>query len=130
MPVPSNDDRSINSVFSQNVARCVDLHISTRHLLMNTWNTQNTAAIQVIRMRRKPQHMERAAGGAHDAGLQPSDTTEPARLEGMQGGIVVPLCFGHPVHLLGVLSWRATAESPKTRSCAYIYQSGTRPASL
>ena len=32
-----------------------------------------------------PQNMERAAGGTHDAGIQPSDTTEPAGLGGMQG---------------------------------------------
>ena len=56
-----------------------------------------------------PQHMERAAGGARDAGLQPSDATEPAGLGGMQGGIVVPLCVGHPVHVHGALSRSATA---------------------
>ena len=52
-----------------------------------------TAAIQVIwrRRRKKPQFAERAAGGTHDAGLQPSDATELAGLGGMQGGIVVPL---------------------------------------
>ena len=35
---------------------------------------------------------------AHDARLQPSDTTEPAGLGGTQGGIVVPLRVGHCVH--------------------------------
>ena len=42
--------------------------------------------------------MECAAGDAHDAVLQPSDTTELAGLGGVQGGIVVPFCVGHPVH--------------------------------
>ena len=46
----------------------------------------------------KPQHMERTAGSANDAKLQPSDTTGYAGSCGMQGGIVVPLCAGHSVH--------------------------------
>ena len=54
----------------------------------------------------KPQYVERAAGGTHDAGLQPSDTTEPAGLGGMQGGIVVSLRVGHPVNVHGVVSMR------------------------
>ena len=54
----------------------------------------------------KPQYVERTAGGTHDAGLQPSDTTEPAGLGGMQGGIVVSLRVGHPVHVHGVVSMR------------------------
>ena len=50
--------------------------------------------------------MERAAGGTHDARLQPTDTTEPAGLGGMQDGFVVPFRFGHPVHVHGVVSRR------------------------
>ena len=54
------------------------------------------------------QYVERTAGNTHDAGLQPSDTTELAGLGGMQGGIVVPLCVGHPVHVYGVVPSRTT----------------------
>ena len=61
---------------------------------------------------RKTTTHECAAGGAHDAGLQPSDTTGPAGLGGMQGGIVVPLGVGHPVHVHGVVSRGATATHP------------------
>ena len=64
--------------------------------------------------------MERAAGGAHDAALQPSDTIEPAGLGGMQGGIVVPHRVGHPVHVHGVVSRGATAETPKKKRNASL----------
>ena len=53
--------------------------------------------------------MERAAGGAHNARLQPSDTPEPAGLGGVQGGFVVPLCAGHYVVVHGMVSRGATA---------------------
>ena len=61
--------------------------------------------------------MERSAGGAHDARLQPSDTTEPAGLGGMQGGMVVPICAGHSLHVHGMASTGATPGTPKL-SCA------------
>ena len=77
---------------------------------------------------------------AHDAGLQPSDTTELAGLGGVQDGIVVPLCVVHPVHIHGVVSRGATAETPINhvmRACAYPHQgvenirvTATRSASL
>ena len=38
-------------------------------------------------------------GGAHNAMLQNSDITEPARLGGMQGGIVVPFFYPLPFEL-------------------------------
>ena len=41
--------------------------------------------------------MERAAGGAHDAWLQLSDTTEPAGL-GCRVALSCHFAFGHPVH--------------------------------
>ena len=68
----------------------------------------------------KPQHMERAGGGAHDARLQPSVTAEPARLGGVQGGIVVPFCVGHPVHVHGMVSRGVTADTPKKARCASL----------
>ena len=56
--------------------------------------------------------MERAAGSAHDARLQPSDTTEPGELGGMQGGSVVPFGAGQFVRVYGMVSKRVTAETP------------------
>ena len=57
--------------------------------------------------------MERAAGGTHDARLQPSDTTEPAGLGSVQGGSVVPFFTGHSVLAHGMASRGATAETSK-----------------
>ena len=57
--------------------------------------------------------MERAAGGAHGARLQPSDTTVPAGLGGVQGGSVVPFFSGDSVLVHGMVSRGATAKTPK-----------------
>ena len=48
MPVPSNDDRSINSVFSHIAARCVALHMRTWRLRTNPKNTWKTATTQIM----------------------------------------------------------------------------------
>ena len=56
--------------------------------------------------------------------------------EGVQGGIVVPLRVGHPVHVHGVVSRGATAETPKNTLCELVVTSrcgkqgapATRPA--
>ena len=39
-------------------------------------------------------------------------TTEPAGLGGMQGGIIVPFCAGHSVHVHEMVSRGATAARP------------------
>ena len=83
--------------------------------------------------------MERAAGGAHDASLQPSDTTEPAGYGGVQGGSVVPFFAGHFLFVHGMESRRATFETPKLSCAGCVYTpegvesrgaTATRPASL
>ena len=75
---------------------------------------------------RKPQHLERAAGVANDARLQPSDTTVTPGLGGVQGGSVVPFLAGHSVLVHGMVSRRATAETPKIQAPAQRYNRACR----
>ena len=78
-------------MFTQNAARCVALDKRTWCFRSNTRNVDTG---------------DMTAGGTDDAGLQPTDTTEPAGLGGMQDGLVVPLRFGHLVQVHGVESRR------------------------
>ena len=55
---------------------------------MSAWHTQHMQ--KTASETSKPQHLERAAGVAYDARLQPSDTRVPPGLRGVQGGYVVP----------------------------------------
>ena len=56
MPIPSNDDRFINSVLSQIAKRCVALHMRTWRLRTRPKNTWKTATTQIMPRRWGEKH--------------------------------------------------------------------------
>ena len=101
------NDSPTASVCSQTAACPVHLYMSTCQ----------AAGAQATRKRRKTKMCGTRCWRHSRCRAQPSDTTEPAGLGGLQGGIVMSRRVGHPVQVHGVVSREATAETPKNTIC-------------
>ena len=108
-------------------------------LRMKTSNT-NGNYIQVIRRKRKTTTHGTRCWRRSRCWAPAQRYNRACRIGSTQGGMIVSLCVGHPVHVHGVVSRGATAETSKEkvmRACAHLHQgvesrgaTATRQASL